>query len=61
MLTDGGIRNQHNALNHPTAEGECSFQENIGRLHASDNVSLRANASLPSDCWLSVLAARASG
>lgn len=45
VWTDRGIGSQHNAHNHSTAEGECSLQENIGRLHAWDNVSLLANAS----------------
>lgn len=48
MFTDRGIGNQRNAHSHSTAEGECSLQENTGRLYALENVSLLANASLPS-------------
>lgn len=48
VWTYRGIGSQHNAHNHATAEGECSLQENIGRLNAWDHVSLPANASLPS-------------
>lgn len=32
VWTDRCIGSHHNAHNHPAAEGECSLQENIGRL-----------------------------
>lgn len=34
VWNDRGIGSQHNAHNHSTAEGECSLQEDIGRLHS---------------------------
>lgn len=59
VWTDWSIGSQRNAHNYSTAEGECSLQENIGRLNTWDTVSLPANASLPSNS--SVLALKASG
>ena len=60
VWADRGIGSRHNAHNHPAAEGECSLQENIGRLHAWDNVSLLANVNASLSSSRQLLQSRAS-